>query len=48
MIARGAVPVATPEFVKATEAVFRIPTFVPLFPDPAMLERTRGYFWSEL
>ncbi len=48
MIARGTVPVATPDFPKATGTVFCIPIFVPLFPDPAMLKRTRGYFWSEL
>lgn len=32
-MARGAALVATPEFVKATEAVFRIPTFIHLLPD---------------
>jgi hypothetical protein len=48
VIASGAVPVATPDFPKATGTVFRIPIFVPLFPDPAMLKMTRGYFWSEL
>jgi hypothetical protein len=33
VMARGAAPVATPEFAKATEAVFRLTTFIPLLPD---------------
>jgi|ERR1700728_2826747 len=45
VIATEAVSVTTPDFLKATGTVFCFPIFLhPRFPDPAMLERTRGYF----
>jgi hypothetical protein len=48
VIARGAALVANLDFLKATGIVFCSPIFVPLFPDMAMLEATRGYFEPEL
>jgi hypothetical protein len=47
-IERGAVPVANPDFLTATDIVFFSLIFVPIFPDAAMLEGTRGHFEPEL
>ena len=41
--------VVTPDFLKTTGTVLSSPILIPFFPpDPAMLQRTGGYFWSEL
>jgi hypothetical protein len=49
VMARGAVSVVTPDFLKTTGTVLSSPILIPFFPpDPAMLQRTGGYFWSEL
>jgi hypothetical protein len=42
------VPVANPDFLTATDIVFFSLIFVPIFPDAAMLEGTRGHFEPEL